>query len=375
MLFNKFLVGLTLSVGLFDVAFAQGRNRQQNKGNQNGGSQQQGNNQQDTQAQNATSSTGNTGNAGTATTGNNAQAVLNPANIQSGSASDGQGQVSGVAAGQAPSATDAANFINVCTGKTLTNGQQIKGGSCNGIPMGDIPATTNMVSTILTNPSGGCIAANTDFNVELQVANLNAGVFTNPTVTYYTAPQALKGGNIIGHVHVTIQPLGNSLTPNKALDASTFAFFKGIDDAGDGNGGLKAAVAGGLPAGFFRVCTMSAAANHQPVTMPVAQRGAQDDCVRFEVSANCGASAGNNANAANANSGAGGISTAGASNSTTNAGAATGQQGKQQKGKQQQQQQGQQQQQQQQEQEQGRRFGRGRMSRQRSSYQRRHFVL
>lgn len=105
MLFNKFLVALTLSVGLFDVAFAQGRNRQQNKGNQNGGSQQQGKNQQDTQAQNATSSTGNTGNAGTATTGNNAQAVLNPANIQSGSASDGQGQVSGVAAGQAPSAT------------------------------------------------------------------------------------------------------------------------------------------------------------------------------------------------------------------------------------------------------------------------------
>lgn len=70
---------------------------------------------------------------------------------------------------------------------------------------------------------------------------------------------------------VTIQPLGDSLTPNKALDASKFAFFKGIDDAGDGNGGLKAAVKGGLPAGFFRVCTMSAAANHQPVTMPVAQ--------------------------------------------------------------------------------------------------------
>lgn len=70
--------------------------------------------------------------------------------------------------------------------------------------MGDIPATTNMVSTMLTNPSGGCIAANTDFNVELQVANLNAGVFVNPTVTYYTAPQALKGGNIIGHVHVRL---------------------------------------------------------------------------------------------------------------------------------------------------------------------------
>lgn len=72
-------------------------------------------------------------------------------------------------------------------------------------------------------------------------------------------------------LQVTIQALGNSLTPNQPLDASEFAFFKGIDDDGDGNGGLKATVKGGLPAGNYRVCTMSAAANHQPVTMPVAQ--------------------------------------------------------------------------------------------------------
>lgn len=138
--------------------------------------------------------------------------------------------------------------------------------------MGDIPAATNMVSTIITNPAPGQdIAANTAFNVNLQVANLNAGVFTNPTVTYYTAPQALKGGNIIGHVHVTIQTLGANLTPATPPDASKFTFFKGIDDAGDGKGGLTAAVAGGLPAGSYRVCSMSAAANHQPVTMPLAQ--------------------------------------------------------------------------------------------------------
>ena len=155
--------------------------------------------------------------------------------------------------------------------------------------MGDIPATSNMVSTILTNPTGGCIAANEDFDVTLQVANLNAGTFTNPTVTYYTAPQALQGGNIVGHVHVcllhnsfiqcqllirsqvTIQSLGDSLTPNQALPPDVFAFFKGIDDNGNGAGQLTAAVTGGLPAGFFRVCTMSAAANHQPVIMPVAQ--------------------------------------------------------------------------------------------------------
>jgi hypothetical protein len=31
------------------------------------------------------------------------------------------------------SGSDPANFINFCTGKTLTNGLQVKGGSCNGI--------------------------------------------------------------------------------------------------------------------------------------------------------------------------------------------------------------------------------------------------
>lgn len=119
-----------------------------------------------------------------------------------------------------PSSSDAANFINFCTGKDLTNGEQKKGGSCNGvgqsytplplqprlitlIVMGDIPATTNMVSTIILNPAPGeCIPAKKDFTVNLQVDHLLAGVFTNPTVTYYSAPQALKGGDIVGHVHV-----------------------------------------------------------------------------------------------------------------------------------------------------------------------------
>lgn len=31
--------------------------------------------------------------------------------------------------------SDNANFINFCSGKTLTNGLQIKTGSCNGIRM------------------------------------------------------------------------------------------------------------------------------------------------------------------------------------------------------------------------------------------------
>jgi transcription initiation factor TFIID subunit 15 len=171
----------------------------------------------------------------------------------------------------------------------------------NGVVMGDIPSSQNMISTIIINPGpGDTIAANQDFTVSIQVANLVAGSFTNPDSTYYAAPQALSGGNIVGHTHITIQSLGNNIATTTPPDAGTFAFFKGINDAGNGNGGLSAAVTGGLPAGVYRVCTMTSASNHQPVTMPVnrqsinryllltvvsqlAQRGAQDDCNKFTV--------------------------------------------------------------------------------------------
>jgi hypothetical protein len=52
--------------------------------------------------------------------------------VQTGSFSDGLGSI-GAEAGQAKSQTSQDNFINFCSGKTLTNGLQIVGGSCNGI--------------------------------------------------------------------------------------------------------------------------------------------------------------------------------------------------------------------------------------------------
>jgi transcription initiation factor TFIID subunit 15 len=64
--------------------------------------------------------------------------------------------------------------------------------------------------------------------------------------------------------------------------------LKGIDDVGNGNGLLQATVTGGLHVGIYRVCTMIAPRNHQPVNMPDAQRGAQDDCTKFEVVAAAG---------------------------------------------------------------------------------------
>ncbi|KAJ3951210.1 Pathogenicity cluster 5 protein d [Colletotrichum tropicale] len=176
------------------------------------------------------------------------------------------------------------NFINFCEGQTITNGKQITAGSCNGIPMGKLPAQKNMISAMITNPQPGTkLQAGQTFNVSVQTTHLKAGNFVNPTTNYYTAPQDLDGnGDIIGHCHITIQDIG-SLTSQTPPDPSKFAFFKGIDDAGNGKGLLQAAVEGGLPAGTYRVCTMIAAQNHQPVAMPVAQRGAQDDCTKFVV--------------------------------------------------------------------------------------------
>jgi hypothetical protein len=168
--------------------------------------------------------------------------------------------------------------------------------------MGDIPAKTAMVSSVITFPTTGgkSIDSDTTFNISVQMSNLVAGSFTNADATYYAAPQFLQGGQIVGHTHVTVQDLGNSLNPTQALDPTQFAFFKGINDAGDGKGLLQAVVTGGLPAGNYRVCTMASASNHQPVLMPVAQRGTADDCTKFVVSGS-----GTTANAAS-NNGAGG---------------------------------------------------------------------
>lgn len=242
--------------------------------------------------------------------------VLAPNAIQSGSFVDGSTSIGANEANQAKSLTSQNNFINNCAGKTLTNGFQNTDGSCNGITMGDIPAKTNMVSAIITNPLPGSanIESDTTFNITVQVSNLVAGFFTNADATYYAAPQFLQGGNVVGHTHVTVQDMGSSLNPTTALDATKFAFFKGINDAGNGKGLLTATVTGGLPAGNYRVCTMCSASNHQPVLMPVAQRGTPDDCTKFTVIGN-----GNTPNDA-ANDGVKGLAAAALAQSALEAG-------------------------------------------------------
>jgi len=214
--------------------------------------------------------------------------TLSSSNVNIGSQFDGTTEI-GAETGEAVSATSTNNFINFCEGQTLTNGLQITTGSCNGIPMGQIPAKTNMISSTILNPqTGGTIPSGETFNITVQTSGLVAGSFTNADSTYFAAPQGVDPGtgNVIGHTHVTVQDLGGSFNPTSALDPTVFAFFKGINDAGNGQGLLSATVTDGLPAGFYRVCTMASSSNHQPVIMPVAQRGTADDCTKFQVTGN-----------------------------------------------------------------------------------------
>jgi hypothetical protein len=58
--------------------------------------------------------------------------ALDANNVQKGSTVDGQSSL-GAETGQSASQVSENNFINFCSGKTLTNGLQILTGSCNGI--------------------------------------------------------------------------------------------------------------------------------------------------------------------------------------------------------------------------------------------------
>jgi len=225
-------------------------------------------------------------NAGSATnaTANNPDAqnslTLLTSQIQTGFQQDGNETP---AAGQVASLTSNNNFINFCSGKSvpLTNGQQVKTGSCNAAPMGVIAATTNMPSSKFVFPTnGGTVPANKNFTVQMAISNLETGNFVNAEANYFAAPQQVNAqGQIIGHSHIVIEKL-TSATQTTPTDPNTFAFFKGLNDPAT-NGVLSATVANGLPAGTYRLSSINSAANHQPVLVAVAQHGALDDMIYF----------------------------------------------------------------------------------------------
>ncbi|GBC37915.2 ribosomal protein s17 protein [Rhizophagus irregularis DAOM 181602=DAOM 197198] len=147
---------------------------------------------------------------------------------------------------------------NFCKASKLTpaDGTQLKQPSCVSLEIGQIPAVDKMVSALIVNPRNGqAIKRNTAFKVDTKISNLATGFFSDPAVDYYQIQQTLD----------------------------VFAFFKGLNDAAV-NGVLSVLVEKGLPQkGQYRICTMNSSNSHQPVVMPVAQRGAQDDCIRINV--------------------------------------------------------------------------------------------
>jgi hypothetical protein len=192
-----------------------------------------------------------------------------------------------VTAGQEPSLTSSNNFINFCltVNLPLTNGQQIKGGSCNTAPMGVIAPTTNLPSSKFITPKNlDAIQANTTFEIKMAIRHLDTGHFTNPDTTYYGAPQQLNSENdIIGHPHFVIEKL-SSVWSTDPSDPSQFAFFIGVDAAADDEGNVSVNVTNGLPAGVYKLSSINSSANHGPVLVAVAQHGTLDDQIYVRVS-------------------------------------------------------------------------------------------
>ncbi|TFY75285.1 hypothetical protein EWM64_g8727, partial [Hericium alpestre] len=271
-----------------------------NSGGNQGGT---GGNNASTSGGNKTSTSGGNNAATSGGSGNNDAAqsslTLDPAVIAKSFAEDGQ-QVP--TAGQVASLTSSNNFINFCStvpDKPITNGQQIKSGSCNPAPMGVIASTSNMPSSKFTFPANfGVVPANKEFTISMAINNIETGNFVNPNTNYYSAPQQLNAqGTIIGHTHVVIEKL-DSLQQTAPTNPTTFAFFKGVNGAAV-NGIVSADVTSGLPAGDYRLASINAAANHQPVLVAVAQHGSLDDMIYFTVSDDASAASNSTASGTN----------------------------------------------------------------------------
>lgn len=209
--------------------------------------------------------------------------TLDPGVIAKGFENDGQNNPE---PGQVASLTSNNNFINFCltVNKPLTNGQQIKGGSCNPAPMGVIASSSNMPSSKFVNPPNlGTVKANQQFTIKMALTHLQAGSFVNAQENYYSAPQFVNDqGDIVGHSHFVVQTI-DSLDSTKVLDPSQFAFFKGVNTPADADGTISVDVTDGLPSGTYRLSSINTASNHQPCLVAIAQHGSLDDQVYFTV--------------------------------------------------------------------------------------------
>ncbi|TFL03199.1 hypothetical protein BDV98DRAFT_419062 [Pterulicium gracile] len=211
--------------------------------------------------------------------------TLDPRVVSTNFANDGQDQPT---AGQVPSLTSTNNFINFCldSGLPLTNGQQNRAGSCNTAPIGMIPSVQNMPASKFLSPRNfASVQSGQPFTIQMKIDRMQTGSFVNAQQNYFAAPQQLNNqGQIIGHTHVVIELL-NSFQDTNVPDPNVFAFFKGVNTAAQGGVVTADVPAPGLAAGIYRMCSINAAANHQPAIVPIAQHGSIDDCIYFSATA------------------------------------------------------------------------------------------
>jgi len=169
------------------------------------------------------------------------------------------------------------------------DGTQILTGICSNTPQGEIPMVDKMPSTLVLYPRNGQkIKKNVPFTVKVLTHNFKLGFFSNATDQYNVFPQELNEQGVIqGHQHVTIQFLGKNKRSERIPKATDFAFFKGLNELGEVKGDqtiLSTDVTIGLSKkGIYRCCTLIASFSHQCPVLPKAQRGASDDCIRFEI--------------------------------------------------------------------------------------------
>jgi len=208
---------------------------------------------------------------------------LNPAAVQKGATNDGN-----PTGEQSPSLTSNNNFINFCVssfgkvgGAVIMNGvQQPDKPGCNGVVMGMVPDKNHMPACKFTSPKNlDTVKADVTLEITLTVRNIVLGIFTNPKTTYLQGPVQLDpdSKNVLGHTHIVVQPI-ESLDSTNIPDPSLFIFFKGVDNAAK-NDQVSVKIDRGLPEGFYRISTITTAANHQPISSPIAQRSIYDDII------------------------------------------------------------------------------------------------
>lgn len=172
-----------------------------------------------------------------------------------------------------------AVYCQFCT-QDFNGKQSRKASICSETQQGVIPDVSKMVSTIIKTQKS--INTKNTFNTRISTKSLLSGFKSDLENKFLSEPQSIdsQSGFIKGFMQLTIQPI----LSNTAPDPKNVVFFQELNDKSPQNGNAEFIVQ--IPAGtiktkgLHRICTMAAAAAGQPVLMPVAQRGAQDDCVR-----------------------------------------------------------------------------------------------